>query len=208
MRREPVKFLFFKEKDSDDRDAVTYLEFNNSCDGSYWYLCGVGPNFSCGLKGMLASNPEYEDIETPLTKEQFDKIFEYDGRTSHLSDDIVDELMAMFTTPEYNERAAEILQSERDYIKTEYDLSDKDLDEIFDHCGDDVYRDRGVITFVHADAEACGEETAVQCGYVPWDEQDSPQSRYFDFEAFGNDLADEDGRFLRLDDGRIVELAF
>ena len=98
----------------------------------------------------------------------------------------------------------EIQAEEREYLMEEYGLDDDDIDMIFDNYGL-VYRDRGVVGCVFKDTYDLGYEEAWSLGYV--DNNNSIASRYFDFEAFGEDLANDE-YYCKLSDGRIASLNY
>lgn len=87
----------------------------------------------------------------------------------------------------------------------EYNLDEEEVEKIFNEYYLE-YRDRGIISCVFANAYDCGYEEAWGYGYI--ENGNTVQERYFDFEKFGQDLADEDERYLELDDGRIVVLNY
>ena len=98
----------------------------------------------------------------------------------------------------------EVIEEEKEYLMDEYNLDEDDIETIFDNYGLD-YRDRGVVGYVFKDAYDCGYEEAWSLGYV--NNNDSIASRYFDFEAFGEDVADDECH-CKLADGRIVSLNY
>ena len=97
-----------------------------------------------------------------------------------------------------------IIESEIEYLKDEYSLSDEDIEKIFDEYYLD-YRDRGIIGCVFNDSSDLGYEEAWQLGYIK--NGDTISERYFDYEKFGEDLL-EDENYLELDDGRVVSLNY
>ena len=97
-----------------------------------------------------------------------------------------------------------IIESEIEYLKDEYSLSDEDIEKIFDEYYLD-YRDRGIVGCVFKDSSDLGYEEAWQLGYIK--NGDTIAERYFDYEKFGEDLL-EDENYLELDDGRVVSLNY
>ena len=107
---------------------------------------------------------------------------------------------------EENEKFFEaIIEEEKEYLMDEYNLDEEDIDTIFDNYGLD-YRDRAVVGYVYDDAHDLGYNEAYNLGYI--NDNDSIASRYFDFEAFGEDLVSEDECFCELADGRVVSLCY
>lgn len=83
-------------------------------------------------------------------------------------------------------------------------MYEEDIERIFDRYYLD-YRDRAVVGYAFKDAYDLGYEETWSLGYV--NNIDSIASRYFDFEAFGEDLKDEEN-YCELADGRIVSLMY
>ena len=106
---------------------------------------------------------------------------------------------------EAKEFQQKIIESEIEYMKDEYSLDDADIEKIFDEYYLD-YRDRGIIGSVFKDSSDLGYEEAWSLGYIK--NGDSIADRYFDYEKFGEDLVNEDGNYLELDDGRVVSLNY
>ena len=98
-----------------------------------------------------------------------------------------------------------IQKSEMKYLKTEYDLSDRDIEEILNEYTED-FRDRSIVSYVYDDSEEAGREEAWQLGYVKDD--DPISSKYFDYKKFGEDLVNYDNYFMELWNGRVVNLSY
>lgn len=92
-----------------------------------------------------------------------------------------------------------------EYLKTEYDLSDRDIEEILNEYTED-FRDRSIVSYVYDNSEEVGREEAWQLGYIKDD--DSISSKYFDYKKFGEDLVNDDEYFMELWNGRVVRLSY
>ena len=188
--------FLFKENGTDDRDCVKYVELDSIkkkhlCIDNHFNVYGAC--FSMSLKGDVA----YEDITTILTKE------EYETLCNPIGVDL-SSIIVKLESEENEELFEKIKLEEREYLMDEYGFDEDDIDKIFGNYGLD-YRDRGVVGCVFKDTYDAGYEEAWSLGYV--DVKDSIASRYFDFEAFGEDIADDEYHVL-LDDGRVVSLNY
>ena len=99
------------------------------------------------------------------------------------------------------------MQEQNVYFSTNKynNLSDEDVKKIFNEYAQ-VYRDRSIVGSVYEDYEELGYEEAWSMGYIK--DNDPISMRYFDTENFGEDLVNDDGRYLELNDGRIVSLNY
>ena len=202
-----------KEKNSDDRDIVKYIEFNGfECGHYFGGLHIVGACFS-GYKEELKNIVEndFESLETILTRDEFIKLFELDRQLDDLGFGIEKdsdrynkgmEIIAEFEntigkkllSDENRKLFEKVVADEKEYVKNEYDLTDEEVEEIFDNYGLE-YQDRSIVGYVFRDFDEMVEEEKFSLGYdkVP----------YFDDESFGNDLLESEN-YLELESGRIV----
>lgn len=212
------KYLFlYREKDSDDRDCCAYIEAENprwKCDHYFGSII---------LRGACYSGrefPAYEDIETILTENEYSELIQFNRAIKDLGFGIkkgderynkgielskgIEHIFDKLNSNEAKEFQEHIIESEIEYLKNEYSLSDKDIEKIFDEYYLD-YRDRGIIGYVFNDSSDLGYEEAWSLGYIK--NGDNIAERYFDYEKFGEDLL-EDENYLELDDGRVVSLNY
>lgn len=193
------KYTFLYKENVDDRDCVAYINLKDlrenhlCCDGKFNIH---GACYSSSLGGRF-HNANYEDIKTILTKEEYELLCNPDGTdlTSIIQKLESEENQALFE---------EVLEEEKEYLMDEYNLDEDDIETIFGNYGLD-YRDRAIVGYVFKDTYDLGYEEAWSLGYVRND--DSIASRYFDFEAFGEDLANEE-YYCKLSDGRCVTLNY
>ena len=185
--------FFFKENDTNDRDCVKYLDINM---GTPKNVCGA-----C-FSGMWREFPAYENVTTILTEDEYNALCNIKFGDSDVD---MSPILTKLTNIENQELFKKVQQEEVEYLVNEYNMDEDDVQYIFDYYTE-PYRDRGVIGYVYEDYEDLGYETAWSCGYIGRD-LESVMERYFDFEKFGEDLAEEEDYF-ELSDGRIVSLNY
>lgn len=202
-----------KELNSDDRDIVKYIEFNGfECGHYFGGLHIVGACFS-GFEKEFRDKVEndFENIETILTKEEFKHLFELDDKLNELGFGIEKdsdkynkgmEIIAEFentigkklSSDENKKLFEKIVADEKEYVKNEYDLTDEEVEEIFDNYGLE-YQDRAIVGTIFNDKYDMIEEEKFSFGY--------DKQPYFDDESFGNDLLESES-YLELESGKIV----
>lgn len=215
----PKKVFLFKIVDTDDRDCVGYIEnqpMRWECDHYF------GRPKICGANYSNSDFPDYGEIKTILTENEYNQFLEFDRAIAGLGYGIkkdddryqqgvslceaIQPVYGKLNSAENMELFDEIWEEEKEYLYDEYGLNDDECEEIANEYAGD-YRDRGIVCCVFDDAKDCGYEEATSLGYVD-SEDDSVLSRYFDFERFGQDLADDDENYYELSDGRIVRLSY
>lgn len=212
------KIFLYRIKDMDDRDCCAYIENQPKRFECNHYFGRVILHGACYCNSDWA---DYEDTETVLTKKEYITLREFDKRISELGfgikqgDERYKQGVELCRDVQYiydklNSQEAinffeTIKESENEWIKEEYNLSDDDIETIFDKYYLE-YHDRGCIGCIFESAYDCGYEEAFSIGYVNNDDNNIV-SKYFDFEKFGQDLA-EDENYFELNDGRIVTLNY
>ena len=210
------KVFLYRVKDTDDRDCCAYIEEKPL-------------RFECGhyfgrpiLHGSCYCNSDwelYENIETVLTREEYETLMRFDEEIGELGYGIksgddrykrgvnlcsdVEYIYDKLNSEEAEEFFLKIQESEKEFLMNEYSLDEDEVEDIFDNYYLD-YRDRSIIGYVFDNVEDFAYEEAIQCGYV---EKGSVTERYFDFEKFGEDLLEDDW-YHKLDDGRVVYLNY
>lgn len=208
--------IFLYRDNTNDRDCCVYIE---PC------------HFECGhyfsrlkITGACYSNSdfaEYKDIQTILTEDEYNKLLKFGNDISNLGysikkgDERYDkgmklcaEIQAIFDKLQSEEAQnffEKISNEEMEYLKKEYGFYDDDIEDILNNYSLE-YKDRSIVGCVFKDAYECGYEEAFNLGIV--NDDNNITTKYFDFEKFGQDLADEDERYLELSDGRIVLLNY
>ena len=189
--------FLFKENGTDDRDCVRYvnledLKKNDVCIDGKFNVHGA-----CYSKSLKEKDADFENITTILTEEEYKMLCNPKGND-------FTSIVAKLESEENKELFERVIEEEKEYLMDIYSLDEDDIDIIFDNYGLD-YRDRAVVGYVFEDAYDLGYEEAYSLGYV--NDTDSIASRYFDFEAFGEDLANDE-YYCELEDGRIVSLMY
>ena len=142
-------------------------------------------------------NFQYEDVETILTKEEFDTLANRIPITKEKVQTIIDKLYS----DENEDLLNTIVDRELEYLKVKYNLSDNDIDNIKnDLDAKKYYIDRNCICHVYDNYRELGQ-------YIIDEFYDIPQNllSYFKVGDFGYDVVDEDARYMVMDDDRIVE---
>ena len=211
------RIFLAKEKNSDDRDVVKYIEFGGFECGHYFGGLHIHGACFCGFEKELRDIVEnhFEDLETILTKEEFLKLFELDDELDSLgygiekdSDkynrgiEIITEyqntIEKKLLSDENTALFEKVITEEKEYLKNQYDLTNEEVDYIFDNYTLE-YQDRAIVGYVFDDFDDMVEEEKYSFGYdkIP----------YFDDEAFGNDLLENDS-YLQLKSGKIVSYCY
>lgn len=209
--------VFLYKNNSEDRDCCAYIESSPMRWECGHYFGSVVLHGACYCHHDYAA---YEDIKTVLTEDEYNQLVKFNLDIEALGfgikegderynkgialckaiQPVYDKLLS-----EENEKFFEQIQlEEREYLMDEYGLDDNDIDTIFDKYYLE-YRDRGVVGYVYKDTYDLGYEEAWSLGYVK--KGDYISERYFDFEAFGEDLVNDEGYCL-LDDGRVASLNY
>ena len=189
--------FLFKENGTDDRDCVRYVDLedlknNHVCIDGKFNVHGA-----CYSKSLKEEDADYENITTILTEEEYKMLCNPKGKD-------FTSIIAKLESKENENLFNEIIEEEKEYLMYEYNLDEDDIDRIFGNYGLD-YRDRAVVGYVYDNTYDLGYNEAWSLGYV--NNNDSIVERYFDFESFGEDLADEE-YYCELVDGRVVSLMY
>ena len=188
--------FLYKELNSDDRDIVKYIERPTFDCGHYFGKIGLdGACFSMGLEFPT-------DIKTVLTKEEIDLLLNAEKEIHKLGYGIkrnsrkykkgrkilaaIEPIFVKLEGKENEKLFEEVMEEEKEYLKEEYNFSDEEVEEIFDSYYL-RYRDRGIVGGIYENVEELGREQAEN--YVDGIDK---ISQYFDYEAFGQDLASGD----------------
>lgn len=190
--------FLFKENGTDDRDCVRYVNLEDLKENDVCIDGRFNVHGACYSKSLKEEDADYENITTILTEEEYKMLCNPKGKD-------FTSIVKKLESNENKELFERVIEEEKEYLMDEYNLDDDDIDKIFDNYGLD-YRDRAVVGYVFNDAYDLGYEEAWSFGYVD-SNNDSIASRYFDYEAFGEDLANDEYH-CELDDGRIVSLMY
>lgn len=211
-----MKYIFlYKELNTNNRDCVAYIDNNVN-----WFVCNHyfrsinihGPCYSMSLGDI-----KYNNIKTILSKDEFNQIKLFNKRITKLGSGITEEddryklgikyikdIQPIFDKLKSQENQIlfdEVIKEEREYLKSKYNISDDDIDFIFNNYYLD-YRDRAIIFQIYEDAESAGREYLESTGDVPEHLED-----YMDYEKFGRYLLESE-YYLELEDNRVVYLNY
>ena len=217
-------YFVYKEKNTDDRDCVKYIEkYSFECGH---YFGGGNLTGACFSSSLRSENINYDEIETILTKEDFDFLLKADKELTDLGygitendekynkgmkiiEELNNRIFSKLSSKENEELFQKIIEEEKEYCKYEYCLDDEEVDMIFEEYLDRfsryplIYQDRAIISSIYNSAEELGEEYIENCTDT---RLDNYTREYFDFEDFGESLA-EDENYLTLESGRIVNFS-
>lgn len=211
------KVFLAKIKDSDDRDVVYYVKFKGfECEHYFGGLQLCGACF-CGfekeLRDIVESN--FDNLETILTKEEMCKMFELNDKIKELGygierdsekynkgvaiiDEYNDTIGKKLLSDENEQLYEKVVKDEKEFVKRQYDLTDSEVDDIFDNYFGG-YQDRAIVSYVFNDIDELVEEEKFELGYE--------DIKYFDDDAFGRDLLESE-YYYELDNGRIVAYSY
>ena len=212
-----AKYVFlYRVANSDDRDACAYIETRNgearfSCNH---YFSGVNIHGACYFGG---SHEPFENIETVLTADEYNKLWQIDSEIDALGSGITKgddrykkgialcaELQTIIDKLQSDEGQrffADIVADEKQRIMDEHNLTEDEADDIFNTYGMD-YQDRAIVAAVWNDTTELAEEFAEDCLDIP-----DNLKQYFDYTKLGDDMLN-DGNYYELSDGRVVEFAY
>ena len=192
------KYIFlFKENNNDDRDCVKYIDIKNLKENHKDIINHFnvhGACFSMSLKPKIS----YKNITTILTENEYNNLCNPENISKEMLDEIINKLES-----EENEALFEKVQQEEiEYLMEEYNLSEEDVEDIFDEYYLD-YRDRGIVGFVYENSTTLAEYEADAYMDIP-----QRMERYFDYEKFGEDLVSDCEYYYELNDGQVVYLNY
>ena len=207
--------FLYRTKAADDRDCCAYIEPIRFECGHYFS--------SVGIKGACYSKSDfepYENIDTFLTEEEYNKLLSIKKSIEELGYGITkgDEryqkgmeickeyqtIIDKLKSDEGNDFYAEIIADEMNYMMSVYNLDEDDISDIYNNYSLD-YMDRAIIGYVFEDAEELAYEE-IDC-YINTKELGFIMN-YFDYEAFGRDLVNDNELYYELSDGRVVTLNY
>lgn len=203
--------FLYRLKNSEDRDVCAYIDEIPSQFECGHYFSGVRIQGACYSGGKLAS---YEDIETILTKQEYQRLLKFNDDIKHLGYgiskgderynkgiELIKDIQVIYDKLESTEAEKfekNIMRDEKEIMMSEWDLTEDEIEEILDdyylH-----YKDRAVIGYVYDSVEELTENEIEQCFNVP-----DYLTNYIDYSRFGQDLLQDEERYKELPDGRIV----
>lgn len=164
--------FLYRIKDSDDRDCCAYVDAAGPKFECNHYFSSINICGSCYFGGEF---PEYEEIETILTKDEYEEIISFNifikafdygitkGDSRYRAGiKLIDSIKHIYDKLKSDEAFAffeDIQKSEMEYLKEEYNLSDRNIEEIFNEYAED-FRDRSIVSCVYDNSEEAGREEA------------------------------------------------
>lgn len=189
--------FLYRTKAADDRDCCAYVDINQikaheiCCDGKF----NIHGACYCSSLGGMYAEYAYNEVDTILTEKQYNRL------VNPTENDSFEDIITALTSDEAENFFEKIKESEREYISEEYNLSEEEIDCVFDNYSLPYY-DRGVIGYVWFDYDELGREYMESCYSIP-----DFLENYVDYEKFGKDLVDNE-RYIELPCGWIVEVNY
>lgn len=203
--------FLYRLKNSEDRDACAYINETPSTFDCGHYFSGVGIQGACYCGGEFAP---YEDIDTILTKNEYEMLLKFNNDIKQLGYgikegdlryiqglDLIKDIQVIYDklqSEEAEKFTKNIMDNEREIMMDEWNLSEDDIEEILNDYSSD-YRDRSIIGYVYDDVEELAENEIEQCFDVP-----DFLTNYIDYSKFGEDLLQDEEMYKELEDGRVV----
>lgn len=210
--------FLYRIKNSDDRDCCAYINANGSEFVCNHYFSSINICGSCYSGRDWAA---YDDIETILTRTEYNQLLKYKKELHELGYGItkgdsryqkgikiinkIEPIIDKLKSDEAQDFFDRISSEEMEVLKEEYRLNDSDIECILDEYPLD-YRDRSIVCAVYSDMDDLGREEAWQCGYIN-KENESLMDRYFDYEKFGEDVVYDDEFFIEITHNRAVRIS-
>lgn len=159
-----------------------------------WLTSGFG----CGTHSSWVSVGyfQFEDVETILSKEQFDML----ANRIPITKDGIKAIVEILNSDENDKLLNKIVEQELLELKEIYSLEDEDIKELkMDY--DIYYLDRNCIAQVCENYEELGRYIIEEMYNIP-----KELLPYFNFKDYGYDVVDEGSQYINLIDGRIIEI--
>ena len=173
----------------DEYDGCRYIELNSN--GTIHIDCNGKPIVS-NARCWTRINEDFEDVETWITKDVFDKMKNGDR-------EIYSDVMNMIANEEHKEFETYVRESEIEKMCEEYALDEEDVEEVLYNYYNNDYFDISVISYVWNDAYDVAENYIDGCCNI-----ESFLTSYIDYDGLGEAII-EDGYYYELYDGRVVE---
>lgn len=216
------KLFLAKIENSDDRDAVYYLDFDGIRENGYFSNINLNGSCFSGFKKELLDVVEndFDSLETIYTKEEIKQLFALDDELDKVKSCInidkekihdrgvkitneINCLLDKLRSGDNEELFQNIVEEEKVWCMNEYNLSKEEIDDIFNNYNGN-YQDRSIIVTVYKDKEELFDEMRfngiIECSDYLID--------YVDKERYINDVLEEDNTFYELSDGRIVYYSY
>lgn len=188
-----MKYFAYKIKNSNDRDCVAYIDTKKYKNQITNYPVGVEGSCYCCQIDTHTKFTNYSELETILTENEYNLL---------LSPNEVDLtcIMEKLESEENQVFFENVIQEEIEYLKDEFYLSDKNIEEIFMYYFLD-YKDRSIISAIYDSVEDLAVEIVEEFYNIP-----DILKNYIDYNSFGeNELLENE--YIELSDDRVVRLS-
>lgn len=203
-------FLYRLKNDS-SRDACAYINESPSTFECGHYFSGVGIQGACYCGGEFAP---YEDIDTILTKQEYQRLLKFNEDIKELGYgiskgderynkgiELIKDIQVIYdklASIKAEQFEKTIMDDEKEIMMDIWNLSENDIEEILNDYSLD-YKDRSIIGYVYDDVENLAENEIEQCFDIP-----DFLENYIDYSKFGEDLLEDGEIYKELEDGRVV----
>lgn len=176
----------------DEYDGCRYIELDN--DGTI-HLDYKGSPIVSNARCMMRIDEDFEDIETWVTKDVFDRMKNTNG------DDTFSDVVDMIANGEHEEFETYVRESEIEKMCDEYGFDEDDAKDIMKFYGyyDNSYFDMSIISYVWNDAYDIAKNYIDEFCNI-----ESFLTSYIDYDGLGEAII-EDGDYYELFDGRVVQ---
>lgn len=203
--------FLYRLKNSEDRDACAYIDEIPSTFDCEHYFGGIAIQGACYYGGEFAS---YEDIETILTKNEYEMLLKFsedikqlgygikEGDLRYIQGvDLIKDIQVVYDklqSEEAEKFEEKIMDDEKEIMMDMWNLSEDEIEEILNDYSLD-YKDRSIIGYVYDDLEELAENEIEQWFDVP-----DFLENYIDYSKFGEDLLEDGEIYKELENGRVV----
>lgn len=192
----------FKEKENEE---IMYIDFSDWVSRASLHFC----NNNC-YNNIITENYNLDNVTSVLTKEELILLNEYInggdyfGHNDKIDINLIKPIVEKLLSSENEELHEQIIEEEKEFIKEEHQLTDKDAQGLFDYLYDFGDRlDRYSIVRVFDDAYELGEDYVDNtCRF-----DNDFIKEFIDYEELGEQIIN-DGYFYELSDGRVMEIAY
>lgn len=200
-------------------------------DGTCYYTQDEPARFECGhyfaspyltnTSCLIHDFPEYENLETILSKDEYDRFLKLKDDINSLGfgisigderyekglklrQSLLTDVYTKLTSAKAAKFLGNIIKDEKRKLAELYNLTDCQVDQIFDESPMD-YKDAGIVASVRYDSKEIAEDFVNNYFTQIDDMSGFKLSWYIDYERLGDDLVIDSDDYLELDDGRIVQ---
>lgn len=210
------KIFLYREKNN-DRDRCGYIEDRNFVDRFTHgrYFCGINIQGACFCGSDF---PKYEEIETVLTKEQYNDLVKISKAFSELGYGItmgdgryekgikicnrLEKILEVLRSEKTKEFFENIIKEEKAELAEDYNLTEDEVEQIWAN-NPTEYKDKSIVSCIYDDAEDVAREVCDSCYDIP-----DNLEEYVDYAKMGADMVSEGREYYEFEDGRVVCYAY